>query len=202
MEFIFIATAHFLALLSPGPDFFLIMQAALRLPPRYGIAICVGIAVANGTYLLVAVLGLQVIKDIPWLMLSLNYLGAAYLLCIGVLLLQTPRRSVSNRSSTYFLGVQHIGRQFMIGFMSGILNPKNMIFYLSLFTVMVSEQTPLITRFFYAAWMVSIVFIWDSAVVLTIGRDRVKNWLGRGVFYVEKLSGAVLTIFGLTLFFA
>ena len=58
MEFIFIATAHFLALLSPGPDFFLIMQAALRLPPRYGIAICVGIAFANGTYLLLAVLGL------------------------------------------------------------------------------------------------------------------------------------------------
>jgi len=90
----------------------------------------------------------------------------------------------------------------MIGFMSGILNPKNMIFYLSLFTVMVSEQTPLITRFFYSAWMVSIVFIWDSAVVLAVGRDLVKNWLGRGVFYVEKLSGAVLTIFGLTLFFA
>ncbi len=201
MEFLFIATAHFLALLSPGPDFFLIMQAALRLPLRYGIAICVGITAANGTYLLLAVLGLQVIKDISWLVLSLQYLGAAYLLCIGVLLLQAPRRPVSDQDSVYFLGAQHIGRQFLVGFMSGILNPKNMIFYLSLFTVMVSEQTPLITRFFYAIWMVSIVLIWDSAVVAVIGRECVKNWLGRGVFYVEKLSGAVLTTFGLTLFF-
>ena len=32
MEFLLIASAHFLALLSPGPDFFLLMQAALRLP--------------------------------------------------------------------------------------------------------------------------------------------------------------------------
>ena len=40
MEFLLLATAHFLALLSPGPDFFLIMQASLRLPLRYGFAIC------------------------------------------------------------------------------------------------------------------------------------------------------------------
>ena len=32
MEFLLLASAHFLALLSPGPDFFLIMQASLRLP--------------------------------------------------------------------------------------------------------------------------------------------------------------------------
>ena len=32
MEFLLIAVAHFLALLSPGPDFFLVVRSALRLP--------------------------------------------------------------------------------------------------------------------------------------------------------------------------
>lgn len=32
MEFLLSASAHFLALLSPGPDFFLIMQTSLHLP--------------------------------------------------------------------------------------------------------------------------------------------------------------------------
>lgn len=202
MEFVFIATAHFLALLSPGPDFFLIMQAALRLPLRYGIAICAGIAAANGVYLLFAVLGLQIIKDIPWLVLLLKYLGAGYLLFIGIMLLRTPRLTDAGyqRSPAHFLGARHIGRQFLIGFMSGIFNPKNMIFYLSLFTVMVSEQTSFTTRVLYGVWMTSIVFVWDSAVVMTIGKERVKGLLGNGIFYIEKLSGAVLTTFGLALF--
>ena len=32
MEFLLLASAHFLALLIPGPDFFLKIQASLRLP--------------------------------------------------------------------------------------------------------------------------------------------------------------------------
>ena len=49
MEFLLIASAHFLALLSPGPDFFLILQTALRLPtlPHLEVSCSIGVAVST-----------------------------------------------------------------------------------------------------------------------------------------------------------
>jgi len=199
MEFLLIASTHFLALLSPGPDFFLIMQASLSLPRRYGFAICSGIAIANGFYILIAVIGLEVVREMTWFLSLLKYLGGIYLLFLGVMLLRTPVQSFNNRSSDSFLQVQNVKRQFLIGFMSAILNPKNVIFYLSLFTVMVSVQTIFFTRCLYAFWMVSIVFLWDCCVVMVIGRDGVKKWLGESVYFIEKLSGAALAVFGVFL---
>ena len=119
MEFLLIVSAHFLALLSPGPDFFLIMQASLRLPLRYAVAICLGIAMANGVYLLFAVVGLEVVREMSWLLSILKCLGAAYLVFLGVALLRAPRQSVENRTSSSFLQVKSFKRQFFIGFLSG-----------------------------------------------------------------------------------
>lgn len=199
MEFLLIASAHFLALLSPGPDFFLIMQASLRLPFRYAIGVCAGITAANALYLIFAVFSLEIIRETTWLMMVLKYLGAIYLVFIGIMLLKTPIRSFNQQRTGHFLQAHHFGKQFFIGFMSGFLNPKNIIFYLALFTVMVSDKTGLAVRCFYALWMVIVVFIWDCGVVLIIGRDQIRQRLGRSVFVVEKISGLMLTFFGLLL---
>ena len=199
MEFIFLATAHFLALLSPGPDFFLIMQASLRLPLRCGLAICTGIALANGVYLLLAVIGFEMVREMTLVFSTMKYLGAAYLLFLGFMLLRAPRQPICSQQSQSFISAESVMRQLLIGFMSAILNPKNMIFYLSLFTALVSAETDFSTRCFYALWMMSVVYVWDCLVVLTIGRERVKRWLGDSIFYLEKLSGGVLACFGIML---
>ncbi len=202
MEFLLIASTHFLALLSPGPDFFLIMQASLRLPVRYGIAVCAGIAAANGVYLFLAVSGLEIVRQSSELLMLLRYLGGIYLLFIGILLLRAPRQPLADRKSRSFLSVEHMGRQFLIGFLSAILNPKNAVFYLSLFTVMVSKETGLSTRWFYALWMMSVVFFWDCFVMLAVGTVREKKWLADSVYIAEKTAGAALVTFGIILPFS
>ena len=45
-----LALAHFLALLSPGPDFFLIIGHAVRHRLRGSLFICLGIALGNALY--------------------------------------------------------------------------------------------------------------------------------------------------------
>lgn len=202
MEFILLATAHFLALLSPGPDFFLILQASLNLRRRYGLALCAGIATANGVYLLLAVLGFLVIQEMAWLSSLLRYLGALYLLWLGILLLASKGQDLESSGSQRFLRVERMGRQFLVGFMSGVLNPKNMIFYLSLFTVMVAADTGALQRSLYALWMVMVVLLWDSLLVIILSRRSVKKILGQGVFWVEKTAGLALVSFALVLPFA
>jgi threonine/homoserine/homoserine lactone efflux protein len=201
MEFIFLAIAHFIALISPGPDFFLIVQVSIRMPLRYALAVCCGITVANAIYLMFAVLGLEIIKDVEWLMTSMKYLGAGYLIYLGYLLLSSSKKSdqSGDGGGSSFIQEQNLGKQFLLGFMSGILNPKNAIFYLSLFTVIVSEQTGVVSRTLYALWMTSVVFLWDALVATILCRDQLKQYLGRGVFYVEKVSGVMLFVFGILL---
>lgn len=199
MEFLLIASAHLLALLSPGPDFFLIMQAALRLPIRYGIAICCGIALANGIYLLLALLGLEAIRQIEWLLTLFKYLGAAYLLYIGILLLKSSSEPARGNEPVNVLYSSNLAHQFSLGFMSAILNPKNAIFYLSLFTVIVSEQTGLAVRSCYALWMVFIVLAWDCTIVVVIGRRKLAAQWGKATCWLEKVSGAMLALFGILL---
>jgi threonine/homoserine/homoserine lactone efflux protein len=199
MEFLLIAAVHFLALLSPGPDFFVIMQASLRLPTRYGVAICAGIAAANALYLLLAISGLEVLQEIGCLMFLLKYLGAAYLISLGFLLLKTSKQDLEEEKGGDILQAQHLGKQFCVGFFSAILNPKNAIFYLSLFTVMVSPATDFMTRCLYAAWMALVVFLWDTIMVFTIGSRQVRHRLSSALFWIEKASGLVLMIFGVFL---
>lgn len=199
MEFLLIASAHFLALLSPGPDFFLILQTALRLPLRYAFAVCGGIAAANAAYLLLAVLGLETLRQWTPLMLGLRYLGAAYLIYIGVLLLRAPLRSLDEGGRISFLHAHSLRQQFFLGLMSGLLNPKNAIFYLSLFTAMVSPQTSLGRRGVYGLWMALLVLFWDMGVAIALGNAPIKNRLGRWIFRIEKFSGTMLTLFGILL---
>ncbi len=199
MEFALIATAHFLALLSPGPDFFLIMQASIRLPIRYCIAICAGIAFANAVYLICAVAGIEAIRQMQWLMSMLQYLGALYLVFIGIMLIKAPRQQLHEKQPRNFLQTESVLHQFVLGFLSGILNPKNAIFYLSLFTVLVSEQTGLTSRCMYALWMTSVVFFWDCTVALALANTSIKKFMDRTIFYIEKVSGVMLAIFGILL---
>jgi len=65
MEFFLIAFAHFFALLSPGPDFFLIIQTAVRMPKRCIVSISAGISLANACYIIAAITSLEVLRNAP-----------------------------------------------------------------------------------------------------------------------------------------
>jgi threonine/homoserine/homoserine lactone efflux protein len=197
MEFLLLASAHFLALLSPGPDFFIVIQTALKKPLRYAFSVCAGIASANAFYLVFAVLGLEVIKEMDTLMLVLKYLGGVYLIFIGVMLLKSKKIDICVSKKP--LHVKSLNAEFVIGFLSGFLNPKNAIFYLSLFTVMVSAETSLFTRSLYAVWMSFLVLFWDMGVAIIIGNKRVKQKLSHWIYVIEKISGVVLASFGFIL---
>lgn len=205
MEFILLALAHFLALLSPGPDFFLILQASLRLPIRYSLSLCFGIALANGVYLTLAITGIELVSQSSLIQQGLKYLGGAYLVFIGIMLLRSqrqPAEGVDLKENPDFLHEKSYIKQLYLGFLSGILNPKNAIFYLAIFSTMVSPETTVTLRILYGLWMVSIVFFWDAAVAVFVGNSMVKDKLGRALYYIEKLSGVVLASFGVLLSFS
>ncbi len=199
MEFLIVASAHFMALLSPGPDFFLILQTTLRLPRPYACALCSGIAAGNAIYIFIAVVGLESVRHMDGLLVLMKYLGGAYLVYIGIALLCSKRRDLEGGENSGFLHVKSMKRQFTIGFLSALLNPKNAIFYLSLFTVMVSGATDLATRIMYGIWMCSVVLVWDILIAFFIGNADLNKKYGNLVVKIERVSGGMLAFFGVIL---
>lgn len=79
-----LALAHFMALLSPGPDFFLLVGYAQRYRLRGSVGLCLGIAAGNGLYILLVVIGSGLLRQTPLLLTIIELFGAAYLLWVAV----------------------------------------------------------------------------------------------------------------------
>ncbi|KAA1144574.1 MULTISPECIES: LysE family translocator [Citrobacter] len=189
-----LALAHFVALLSPGPDFFLLVGYAARYRMRGSAGLCVGIAFGNGLYVLLAIIGWGILRQLPLLFTVIELLGALYLLWIGSLLVRSrPQTLTGTDAQSTCPG---FGKQLLLGLGSSLLNPKNALFYLALMTALLGPSVTLLQQTMSGIWMTSIVLCWDLLIVMFIGLPQIQRRLSRGILWVERIAGGVLIIFG------
>ncbi|WP_257944369.1 LysE family translocator [Brevibacterium aurantiacum] len=115
------ALAHFLALLIPGVDFFLIARTAMTSGWRNATGACLGIAAANGIFIAAAFSGISIISH-PTVLVVIQLAGGAFLVFIGIAFMRsTPRLShdddMTIEQATWV-------KNFGLGIASGLLNPK------------------------------------------------------------------------------
>ena len=189
-----LALAHFVALLSPGPDFFLLVGYAARYRMRGSAGLCVGIAFGNGLYILLAIIGWGILRQLPLLFTVIELLGALYLLWIGSLLVRSrPQTLTGTDAQSTCPG---FGKQLLLGLGSSLLTPKNALFYLALMTALLGPSVTLLQQTMSGIWMTSIVLCWDLLIVMFIGLPQIQRRLSRGILWVERIAGGVLIIFG------
>ena len=191
-DFLLIAGAHFLALLSPGPDFFLVARSSLAHGWRGATGACIGIALANAVFIVAAFGGLSVLRAGSMAFLVVQLAGCAYLFYLGWLFLRhAGKSSLEAKPGT---SKAHWRGGLMMGFVSAILNPKNALFYVSLAAVLASRQTSTGAMVAYGAWMVCAVLAWDMAVALAIGSAALRQRFARALPLLERLSGVMLIV--------
>ena len=189
-----LALAHFVALLSPGPDFFLLVGYAVRYRMRGSTGLCVGIAVGNGLYILLAIIGWGILRQLPLLFTVIELLGALYLLWIGSLLIRSRPQTLTGADAQSTC--PGFGKQLLLGLASSLLNPKNALFYLALMTALLGPSVTLLQQTMSGIWMTSVVLCWDLLIVMFIGLPQIQRRLTRGILWVERIAGGVLIIFG------
>ncbi|MCW2479792.1 LysE family translocator [Candidatus Symbiopectobacterium sp. NZEC135] len=190
-----LALAHFVALLSPGPDFFLLAAYALRHRLRGSIGICIGIALGNGGYILLAIMGGAAISQMPQTFVLLQLAGALYLLWIGSQLVRSSARTTA-LAVTEAQRVPSLAHQLLLGLGSSLLNPKNMLFYISLMASILGPSVTLTQQAVSGGWMFSVVLLWDIALAAMIGQQRIQQTLQRYLYLIERGAGAILMLFG------
>ena len=189
-----LALAHFVALLSPGPDFFLLVGYAVRYRMRGSAGLCVGIAIGNGLYILLAIIGWGILRQLPLLFTVIELLGALYLLWIGSLLIRSRPQTLTGADAQSTC--PGFGKQLLLGLASSLLNPKNALFYLALMTALLGPSVTLLQQSMSGIWMTSVVLFWDLLIVMFIGLPQIQRRLTRAILWVERIAGGVLIIFG------
>ena len=84
-----------------------------------------------------------------------------------------------------------------IGFLCNALNPKAPIYFVSLFTVVLSPDISLFELSIYAVWMMVIQMSWFSVVVLLLSSPPVYRRFKSVSHWVDRVMGAAMIGLGL-----
>ncbi|MGW3664884.1 LysE family translocator [Streptomyces sp. NPDC005141] len=192
----------------PGADFTVVVRNAL-VSRRAGVACALGIAGGLLLHTALAVAGVAaVLTAVPALFRTLQLLGGAYVLYLGLRTLRSlgrPRGVVSDgvgpRPGEAVAGAAFAGaRPLRQGFVTNALNPKAPITFLSLLPQFVPAGSPAMPRTLLLALIVVVLaLLWFPAVALLV--DRLGRWLRgpRAARAVEGVTGGALTVLGLVL---
>ncbi|MFJ9890104.1 LysE family translocator [Streptomyces sp. NPDC091287] len=194
----------------PGADFTVVVRNALA-SRIAGLATAFGVAGGLLVHTALAVAGLAaVLVTMPVLFRTVQLLGGAYVLYLGISALYAIRRRPSQDSSGSPSGTREdepgrpvtgeFGRALRQGFLTNALNPKAPVLFLSLLPQFVPHgQPPLPRTLLLAALVVALALIWFPAVALLV--DRLGRWLRRPrtARAIEGGSGVALTGLGLAL---
>ena len=195
--FITVGLAHFLALLSPGPDFVLIVKSAIKNDSKDAIGVALGITSANAVYISLCLIGVGSIlaASVP-IMITLKIIGGLFLMYLGIQALRARKDAYDQFQATQ---LAHLDipkttflKEFTAGFLSGIFNPKNLLFYLSLFTVVLTPEISFVFKLGLGIWMTIVVFAWDTTVIFLLSTRKVRATLPKLLITSIKLQGRCL----------
>jgi len=197
-----ITLIHLLGAMSPGPDFVMSVRNSLTYSRRTGIFTAIGFALGVVVHVTYCIAGIAVIIAGSILVFSvIKYLGAAYLLFVGI-------RSVFAGSSGIDVAPEREKEDISplaairIGFLTNILNPKATLFFLGLFTIVISPATPRFILVIAGIIMVINTALWFSFVAVFLNQRHVRSFLGRFQNYFNKAFGGLLILLSIRIAFS
>jgi len=197
-----VALIHLLAVISPGPDFFMALKNSMTYSRKTGIytAIGFGLGIAVHVFYSLAGLALLISKSIV-IFNIIKYLGVAYLLYIGIKSFFSKTSDVTVENKEHLLDISPF-KAISMGFLTNILNPKASLFFLSLFTLVIGPNTGTTTLVIISGILIFDTMLWFSLVAIFFTQKRVRIVFNRYQKWFNKLFGALLIGIGLKIAFS
>ena len=198
LEFFTIVLLHLFAVASPGPDFLLVTRQSLRFGRTVAIWASAGIATGIVFHSFIAITGVSLlISSNPdffnWLkMIAAVYI--AYLGCLSLFAKPNPLNNENRKHNENYLG------SYVLGLITNILNPKAILFFITLFTVVVNESTTTILLLFYGLYMSITTFIWFTGISYIFSNQVLTKKYENFIPVFEKVIGIILIIIAIQLF--
>lgn len=198
--FVAAAGAHLLAVMSPGPDFAVVIRQTLAHGRGAGLRTAWGIATGIVFHVGYALFGLGwLLQTQPALIELLRIAGAAFLIWMGVGALRARPAAAPDVASPE---PEAARRDFAVGLFTNLLNPKATLFFVALCSALLTTPTPTALKLALAAWIVLSTGLWFSLVALALSQARMRERLARHAPLIDRGMGAVLLLLGLGMLLA
>ncbi|MEH6396231.1 LysE family translocator [Pseudoalteromonas sp.] len=193
-EFLLIALAHFFAVASPGPDFAIVLKQSIQQGRANALWTSFGVGMAILLHVSYCLLGVAVLlTQSPNVFMALKYLAGAYLAYIGVQALRSAKPATPEQPVMAGNKVSESSWvAFRRGFLTNALNPKATLFFMSLFTLVISQSTPLIIQAGYGLYMAVATWLWFSFLSLVLSKPQVRGFFQRSGHWFDRGIGVIL----------
>ncbi len=168
------ALAALVLLLTPGPAVLYIVTRSIDQGRRAGLVSVLGVHVGTLAHIVAAAAGLSALLAASATAFEVvKYMGAAYLVYIGVRRLRARQRMVAPEAGT----PKRLSRAFVDGVVVNVLNPKTGLFFLAFLPQFVTEARGHVGEQIVALGVVFVLLgaITDSLYALTAGTAA--RWL-------------------------
>jgi threonine/homoserine/homoserine lactone efflux protein len=193
-----VTLVHLLALISPGPDFFLACRNSIQYSSTIGMWTAVGFGMGVAIHISYTLFGLTWASAQSNFLLDLiKYLGAIYLIYLGIssifskrTLIQTTTEHTPHLNINRFVAIR-------MGFLTNLLNPKATLFFLSLFTIIIGPEVKLSVIILLSFILISSTIIWFSWVAIFLDQQKIRNLIEAYQLEFNRFFGLLLIVIGI-----
>jgi len=188
---------NFLGLISPGPDFMMVIRNSVTYSRRVGFWTALGFSLGVCVHIAYNLFGLAVIISQSIILFNVvKFFGAGYLIFIGL---------KSFKQKEVDLTVEGIEKQkdlspakaIWVGFLTNVLNPKATLFFMSMFAMVIGTDVPYGVVAAVSIGMLVSTVLWFSFVAFFMNITPVRRVFARVQKHVNRVFGAVLVGLGI-----
>jgi threonine efflux protein len=225
-----IGIIHLVALISPGPDFAIVVKMASQQSRSVALACAAGISVAILVHTILSLTGVSLlIQSSHYAYLLVQLVGASYLGWMGIGALTSALQSMTDKRkahtaqasdmeqatdgiiienqgikvntlkkaslgavSSQAVSLVMTNRQgFMKGLYTNLLNPKALVFFLTLFSALFTPQVNDLTKAAAAMLLLSLSVLWFGFLAIMLTKPRMKHALQTMTPVIDAVVGAL-----------
>lgn len=188
-----LALIHTVALASPGPDFALVVKLATQAQRKTALASAFGLAVAITLHTLLSLTGISlIIKSAESIYIAVQLIGATYLAWMGLGAIReaiTHWRDKKQQIITTSTRELSALQGFTQGLSTNLLNPKAMVFFITLFSTLISPTVNLETKVAITLLMFLLSLIWFSLIALVLSKPKIQQKMQRATPMINLITG-------------
>jgi threonine/homoserine/homoserine lactone efflux protein len=186
-----------LCMLSPGPDMFLVMRNTVAGGRWHGGLTAVGVLTGNLVHIGYCVFGVAVLllRSEPAYN-AMRIASALYLVFLGI---QSFRQAEAGVADTDRPRAARSRSAYWQGLWNNLLNPKGSLFYLGVFTQLITPDVSIPQTMLLVTVMMTVSALFWLLFVWTLQVPMVGRRLSQSTVLVNRMLGIVLILFAVTL---
>ena len=187
-----------LGVVSPGPNFLVVIQQSLSKGHKAGIVTGLGVALGDFLYAAAGLFGLAALIGLSgWLFGLIKFLGGAYMVYLGIKMIKNSRKAdfIKIKKEVNY----SLTKCFRLGIITDLANPKTIIFFASIFATTIKPDTP---KWVLGGMLIGIVLTsitWRIGLSYMFSRNLFRVFYMKFRKWIEAAFGMFLILFGIKL---